>query len=48
MLLSQEQGEKLIVIGDSATLAGHQFYAEMLDHFETLGAYRSVWEFGNV
>ena len=37
---------KLIVIGDSATLASHQFYADMLEHFETLNAYRSVWEFG--
>ncbi len=39
---------KLIVIGDSATLASHQFYADMLEHFETLNAYRSVWEFGNM
>lgn len=39
---------KLIVIGDSATLAAHQFYADMLEHFEKLNAYRSVWEFGNV
>jgi hypothetical protein len=35
---------KLIVIGDSATLAGHEFYQRMLTHFETTGAYRSVWE----
>ena len=39
---------KLIVIGDSATLASHQFYANMLEHFEKLNAYRSVWEFGNI
>ena len=39
---------KLFVIGDSATLASHQFYADMLDHFETLNAYRSVWEFGTL
>ena len=39
---------KLIVIGDSATLASHQFYANMLEHFESLNAYRSVWEFGDV
>ena len=39
---------KLIVIGDSATLASHQFYADMFEHFETLNAYRSVWEFGNM
>ncbi len=35
---------KLIVIGDSATLASHPFYARMLEHFEQIGAYRSVWE----
>ena len=40
--------ENTIVIGDSATLAAHQFYADMLEHFEKLNAYRSVWEFGNV
>ena len=39
---------KLIVIGDSATLASHQFYADMFEHFEMLNAYRSVWEFGNM
>ena len=39
---------KLIVIGDSATLAAHKFYAEMFEHFEALNAYRSVWEFGEV
>ncbi len=37
---------KLIVIGDSATLASHPFYADMIEHFETRNAYRSVWEFG--
>ena len=36
---------KLIVIGDSATLGTHKFYASMLGHFESIGAYRSVWEF---
>ncbi len=39
---------KLIVIGDSATLGSHKFYAAMLDYFETAGAYRSVWELGEV
>lgn len=34
----------LIVIGDSATIAGHPFYAGMLDYFDRIGAYRSVWE----
>jgi ATP-dependent RNA/DNA helicase IGHMBP2 len=35
---------KLIVVGDSATLGSHRFYAAMLEYFETAGAYRSVWE----
>lgn len=35
---------KLIVIGDSATLAGHPFYSDLLDYFESLGAYHTVWE----
>lgn len=36
---------KLIVIGDSATLGRHAFYAKLLDYFESQSAYRSVWEF---
>jgi superfamily I DNA and/or RNA helicase len=39
---------KLIVIGDSATLATNDFYAKMLDYFESHNAYRSVWELGDV
>ncbi|MDE0736474.1 MAG: AAA domain-containing protein [Pirellulaceae bacterium] len=35
---------KLIVVGNSATLGGHDFYAALLAHFESLGAYHSVWE----
>ncbi len=35
---------KLLVIGDSATLAGHPFYRRMLEYFERIGAYRTVWE----
>jgi KaiC/GvpD/RAD55 family RecA-like ATPase len=35
---------KLIVVGDSATLGGHPFYAALLDYFQTIGAYRTVWE----
>ena len=35
---------KLIVIGDSATLAGHPFYQRLLEYFELHGAYRTVWE----
>jgi ATP-dependent RNA/DNA helicase IGHMBP2 len=35
---------KLIVIGDSATLAGNAFYQLLLDYFERIGAYSSVWQ----
>ena len=34
----------LVVIGDSATLASDPFYGRMLTHFESIGAYSSVWE----
>lgn len=36
--------KKLVVIGDSATLANHSFYQEFLDYVEEIGAYRSAWE----
>jgi superfamily I DNA and/or RNA helicase len=35
---------KLIVIGDSATITAHPFYQRLVDYFETIGAYHSVWE----
>ncbi|HUS38131.1 MAG TPA: AAA domain-containing protein, partial [Pirellulales bacterium] len=34
---------KLIVVGDSATLGGHAFYAALLSYFESINAYQSVW-----
>jgi ATP-dependent RNA/DNA helicase IGHMBP2 len=35
---------KLIVIGDSATIGGNEFFAAMLEYFESIGAYHTVWE----
>ncbi len=35
---------KLVVVGDTATLAGHPFYARLAEYMESIGAYRSVWE----
>ena len=35
---------KLIVVGDSATLANHPFYQRLLTYFETIAAYGSVWD----
>ncbi|MCA9122309.1 MAG: AAA family ATPase [Planctomycetaceae bacterium] len=35
---------KLIVVGDSATIGTHLFYQQMLDYFEQIGAYHTVWE----
>jgi superfamily I DNA and/or RNA helicase len=37
---------KLIVVGDSATLGGNEFYGRLFDYFEHQNAYRSVFEFG--
>ncbi|TWT81658.1 ATP-dependent RecD-like DNA helicase [Planctomycetes bacterium CA13] len=39
---------KLVMIGDSATLATNDFYASMLKYFEDHQAYKSVWQFGDV
>jgi len=35
---------KLLVVGDSATLSVHPFYQRMIEYFDQLGAYRTVWE----
>jgi superfamily I DNA and/or RNA helicase len=35
---------RLLLVGDSATLASHPFYRRMIEYFETCGAYRTVWE----
>lgn len=39
---------KLIVFGDSSTLANHEFYLRMLEYFEREGVYGTVWELGGV
>lgn len=36
--------KKLIVVGDSATLASHPFYRDFIGYAETVGGYRSAWE----
>ncbi|MFT5123783.1 MAG: ATP-dependent RNA/DNA helicase IGHMBP2 [Kiritimatiellia bacterium] len=35
---------KLIVIGDSATIADHPFYSGLLEHFDAIDAYHGVWD----
>jgi superfamily I DNA and/or RNA helicase len=35
---------KLLVVGDSATLAVDPFYLRLLEYFEQTGAYHTVWE----
>lgn len=35
---------KLLVVGDTATLAHHPFYRRLIEYFESLGAYRTVWK----
>jgi len=37
--------KKLIVVGDSATLGSHQFYATWIKYTEDIEAYHSAWEF---
>ena len=37
--------ERLVVIGDSATLANHPFYKAFIDYAESVDAYQSAWEF---
>jgi superfamily I DNA and/or RNA helicase len=39
---------KLIVIGDSATLGGNEFYGRLMEYFEQQASYRSAFEFGLV
>jgi hypothetical protein len=36
---------KMIVVGDSSTLAQHAFFDALLRYVEEKGSYRSVWEF---
>ena len=35
---------KLIVIGDSATLSNNDFFLDLLEYFESIDGYHSVWE----
>jgi ATP-dependent RNA/DNA helicase IGHMBP2 len=35
---------KLLLVGDSATLSAHPFYRRMIEYFESVNAYRTVWE----
>lgn len=37
--------ERLVVIGDSATLARHPFYNAFITYAESINAYQSAWEF---
>ena len=36
---------KLVIVGDSATLTRHPFYLDFVKYTESIGAYRSAWEF---
>lgn len=35
---------KLIIVGDSSTIGQHPFYRGLLEYVESIGAYRSAWE----
>ncbi len=39
--------KKLVIIGDSATLAANPFYKKLVDYCESIGAYASAWEYIN-
>ena len=36
--------KKLVIIGDSATLANFQFYNNFLDYVDAFGIYGSAWD----
>ncbi len=36
---------KLLVVGDSATVGHHDFYRRMLEYFESISAYHTIWEY---
>ncbi len=38
--------KKLYIVGDSATIGSDDFYSKMLDYFEEINAYHSVFEIG--
>lgn len=40
--------KKLVIIGDSATLCQHPFYAGFMTYTETHNAYQSAWEFADL
>jgi predicted DNA helicase len=40
--------ERLVVIGDSATLANHPFYKSFIEYAESIDAYQSAWEFADL
>ncbi len=35
---------KLVLVGDSATLASNEFYSSLLEYVESNGEYKSIWE----
>ncbi|MEM8525831.1 MAG: AAA domain-containing protein [Bacteroidota bacterium] len=37
--------KKLIIVGDSATIGGDEFYKRFLDYCDQIGGYRTAWEF---
>lgn len=38
--------KKLVVIGDSATISQHNFYADFIQYSQQHDSYKSAWEFG--
>ena len=36
---------KLVIIGDSGTIGNHEFYSQFLNYIESIGAYKSAFEY---
>jgi ATP-dependent RNA/DNA helicase IGHMBP2 len=37
--------QKLVIVGDSATLSNHAFYQKLLDYADQIQGYKTAWEF---
>lgn len=37
--------QQLIIVGDSATIGGDDFYASLLEYCEVMGSYRTAWDY---
>ena len=46
MNVAMTRAKKLLVmVGDSATIGGYDFYEKLLEYVETHGSYQTGWEY---